>query len=321
MKKIIFTKEDVECIIELYSRNKTISEISKNYSVSRKTIKNLLEENNVYKKSGNYGISYNWSPSDIENIKERYTKENLSANEIAKTYGCYDTTILKILKDNGVDTSRKRKNHNFKKYNVNEHFFETIDNEEKSYWLGFLLADGHITNDGKIMLTLQSSDLNHIYKFRESIASNHPIKKVNGQDAHSIVIGSSIMASDIRNKGISNRKSWEYDIIEIASYIPNNLINHFVRGYFDGDGSVGIYNQTYSKGFIYNASIVGIECMVEYIKNVSLVEGYIRYDKRTTNSHTLYIRKKDEVKKFGEYIYNDANIYMNRKRVIFDNIK
>lgn len=321
VKKIIISEETKKDMIQKYLSGITISQLSTKFNMSRGKIREILKEEDIYSTSGNYGVKYNWTDSDVEDIKNKYLNEKLSSDEISKIYGCYDTTILNLLKNNGVDTSRKRENHNFTKYHVDENYFESIDTEHKSYWLGFLLADGHVTNNGHVMLTLKSDDVDHIKKFADSIESNHPINKNYRYESYDVVIGSKIMANSLISKGFNNHKSWEYNVEEIVSNIPDNLIHHFIRGYFDGDGSVGIYNQTHSNGLIYNASIVGIIGIVKYIRDKSGVNGSIRYDSRTVNSYTLFIRNKLEVKKFKDFIYKDASVYMNRKHDIFTNME
>ncbi len=46
----------------------------------------------------------------------------------------------------------------------NENYFETIDSEDKAYFLGFIFADGCVTNDSKkyryqLTLKLHSKDV------------------------------------------------------------------------------------------------------------------------------------------------------------------
>ena len=45
----------------------------------------------------------------------------------------------------------------------NRHIFDTIDSEDKAYWLGFIVADGYV-NDNKHMLRIKLGDIGQIIK-------------------------------------------------------------------------------------------------------------------------------------------------------------
>ena len=82
------------------------------------------------------------------------------------------TTIQRWLKELGCKRERRI-------YQVNENYFESIDSDEKAYWLGFLSADGYI-HEGRntITLALQESDKVHIEKFKKAISATYPIKEI-----------------------------------------------------------------------------------------------------------------------------------------------
>ena len=85
---------------------------------------------------------------NLEEIKDYYYNKNLSATKIAKIYNTTYRTINNCLKKSGCELKTLSElNRTFE-----ENLFETINTEEKAYWLGFLYADGHIrinTNNHK----------------------------------------------------------------------------------------------------------------------------------------------------------------------------
>lgn len=87
-------------------------------------------------------------------------KSGLGETKIRNQNGVSIRHIRRTLKENGV------KSIGTKRYDVDETFFEMIDTEEKSYWLGFLFADGYvrIRNEkyGELKLKLQTKDKLHI---------------------------------------------------------------------------------------------------------------------------------------------------------------
>jgi hypothetical protein len=99
--------------------------------------------------------------------------------------------------------------------------------------------------------------------------------------------------------------------LKFPTIIPDYLLNHFCRGYFDGDGScfkVGNRNGWRLQvlgihGFLYDYG----RCVTN---NCDSIHTNIYSHK---NIHRLiYIRKKD-VLKFGKWLYKDALIYLTRK--------
>lgn len=59
-----------------------------------------------------------------------------------------------------------------RKYKVNEDYFKLIDTEEKAYWLGFLYADGCVTQATKyskrLQVNLSIKDINHLEILRKT---------------------------------------------------------------------------------------------------------------------------------------------------------
>ena len=50
--------------------------------------------------------------------------------------------------------------------NYNRHIFDNINNEEKAYWLGFIVADGYLNSDKHMLrIKLGNKDKQHLIKF------------------------------------------------------------------------------------------------------------------------------------------------------------
>lgn len=89
-----------------------------------------------------------------------------------KSYG----PIKRVLKTQGVVLRRKGELRPQGKHAVNLTFFENIDTPTKAYWLGFLVADGHIQKNN-YKASLISKDKEVIEKFKKAIESEHPINQ------------------------------------------------------------------------------------------------------------------------------------------------
>ena len=233
---------------------------------------------------------------------------------------CKGSTLNEFLRASG--RGKRRKNtlkdaeflKNGRKYHVNESYFRDIDNPNKAYWLGFLYADGYVFTGkgGYVQLTLAEVDENHIFAFLYDIGSNHPVKhKVvtcTGKSfrASTVSVNSVEMANDLASHGCVQAKS----LILKPPDIPRDLIPHFIRGYMDGDGSVGYYPDYGS----YSFSATGTKNMLEFIRDESGVSKRISIRKiNDENAYTVNFSGKSAVETFFSYIYSDRPIFLERK--------
>ena len=104
----------------------------------------------------------NWT-----NVKERY-EGGISLTKLSKELGITRWNLTKKLKELGVKIVN-----NQNKLKFDDTIFNSIDTEEKAYWLGFIYADGYISDNDKCIyknvfeLSLNISDINHLYKFNK----------------------------------------------------------------------------------------------------------------------------------------------------------
>jgi intein/homing endonuclease len=208
-----------------------------------------------------------------------------------------------------------------KKYTFNKDFFETIDSEEKAYWLGFIAADGglnyRIQTRGsnpsyRIQLGLAEKDLDHLIKFKESISSSHKLYKHCHKKylcfSYRIIITSEKMFNDLVDKGLTLRKSLT---LKPPLNVPADLIRHWIRGYFDGDGYIGMKKSRNVLRF----SVLGTKEVLEFIlKHVNL-DLKIRKRKNIYNISSSC----SKALKFLSHIYDDSNIFLDRKKEKFIN--
>lgn len=174
----------------------------------------------------------------LQQAYDLIVNKGYSANKTSKILGIDNGTMRKRLKEKyGQIFLPNGKKH------VNSLFFNEIDTEEKAYWLGFLTADGYVQDlKDSIELCLAEIDKEHIEKFKRDIESSHKIGKktvkLNDKlfNAYRISIKDKQMANDLRKYGFTSNKS--YDAYIPIDQINNKFINHYIRGFFDGDGSI-----------------------------------------------------------------------------------
>lgn len=252
-----------------------------------------------------------------EKVIKKYVN-GLSIDKLQKIYPQYGrNNIYKTLKANMVVRNDSEKN---RKYTYNKEYFKVIDTEEKAYWLGFIYADGYIVNGIKgknkdaLGITLNSGDQGHIDKFKKSINSNHPTKiyktKCGFQSAR-IIIQDEELVADLINLGVLRNKSLILKF-PTADVVSENLIQHFIRGYFDGDGSFKKKGQKI-KG--YDFSVLGtIEFLTELRKHLEVDNEIKKCNKNNdSNNYHLTFGGNQKVKKVARMLYKNACIYLDRK--------
>ena len=136
------------------------------------------------------------------------------------------------------------------RYKFDADFFKKWSNE-MAYVLGFLYADGCIIDSAVSARTqytqFSSKDRKILEKIRLALKSKHRIysqvprltlhvggKIYKSSKLFCLRIGSRRMFSDLKKIGLTPNKSRSMKF----PVIPPEYLNHFIRGYFDGDGSI-----------------------------------------------------------------------------------
>lgn len=251
-----------------------------------------------------------------ELIIKLYCEDLMSTTKIAKIFNCAHSTINNILIRNSIDRRDIFARMDRKK--INKDYFKKIDNPKKAYFLGLLYADGCNFRKG-ISLSLQERDKYLVYAFRDQICSEtfkiilRPKKQQNHQNSFMCSIGSIELSNDLSILGCIPKKSLILDF-PTKDQVPENLLSHFVRGYFDGDGCITTKNKS---GLI---QIAGTKKFNEKLKNIMLKIG-VNFGIIQVNK--IFIASSGGTQnlfKFYKYLYKDAEIFMKRKKDKFDNL-
>lgn len=304
-----FFKPNKDEFIKDYQALKSSRKMAKKYNVSKCTILNYANK-----------IGYKNEPllneDDIEYIINNYY--NFSASQLSKKFNCSGSRISQIWMNNGLVGKINRT------YYSDFSYFEKIDTFDKAYFLGFIAADGCVfdrrndTQQKLLSLTLHRKDKHILKLFLKYIKSNNKIS--DSERTSSIQIASDKLCSDLKKYNVVHDKTWTY----YPKNIPSKMMSHFLRGYFDGDGSISSTKMQYKKPSTYNVSIVGNkQTMVFFNKilNEADIESKLIQDRRKYNGefYSLYFNNIKQKYKFLKYIYKDCgNCYLQRKKSVAD---
>lgn len=176
------------------------------------------------------------------------------------------------------------------------------NSEESMYWLGYLSADGNVQYSKKLRIykvSLFSKDKEIVDKFMKFIGNRckYHLRKQNG--IHEAYINSIQLCEYLIKLGVVPKKS-------LILNINFPLNKHFLRGYFDGDGSIR-KNKKESK--FTSGSKIHIDKICKYLDTLNI---YYKVRKKK-NAYDICIERSKENEKLLNHLYKNSNIYLERK--------
>lgn len=160
--------------------------------------------------------------------------------------------------------------------------------------MGFIYADGYITfkrkhSNRSLGIALNIQDVEHLQKLNKCLDSNVSIKTyietsgfAKGSKYCRVLYTGKETTDDLIKCGVYEQKT---NILTYPKNIPYNLVKHFIRGYFDGDGSVWKQDK-YSQ---VNISFVGTDGLLNYIMD------YLLDNKAILRKYPLNKRKDNQI--------------------------
>jgi len=232
-----------------------------------------------------------------------------STKEIAACFGTDGGTVYDRLKIMGVTFRSPSASKRI--YKVNEDAFSTIDTEATAYWLGFLCADGTVWGNRYVALWLQEKDANHVERFRQFLDCEHPMRFDQKRKATGITVASRTLYDGLIKQGCAPRKSLKLSFPTIAP----ELESHFIRGYFDGDGSAYFGGGTPTISFVGNRDF--LEAIRFRINTAMNGNGRLHPQGRSAAWYLTY-RGQFQVPVIRDGLYQSATVWLPRKRERLD---
>ena len=210
---------------------------------------------------------------------------------------------------------------------------EEIDTEQKAYFLGFMYADGCISaisrkNSAYIKYQVQISltdeqiinDFKTVFPFFNLQTFDFGKYKSTWNKQYALRKANKKLFDDLLKHGMLQRKSGEEGKLLKMPKLSKELLPHFIRGYFDGDGSINISKKrpnlrrieicSSSKEFMLQLKQIleslNIDCPIFREKHNNVSPLYV----------LEWINSKD-VLMLKEFFYKNATIFLERKKEKF----
>ena len=253
------------------------------------------------------------SDQDKIDIVKTYLS-GIGSGELATKYQVSRNSICSILKRRSIPRRNRSLCH--QKYQINEGYFDTINTEDKAYFLGLLFADGyHNIKKNMIRLFLNHTDQHIIKDFISCLKYNKAIEKRTyshplHQDQYGISIFNQHMSNTLRHIGCTQRKS---HTLRYPLVIPPDMDRHFIRGYYDGDGSLYLPKVKSRASVDIASTKIFCNTLKNKIENATDVHTNTRVITSNHSTHDIKVGGRKQISKVLNWLYQDANFYLHRK--------
>lgn len=152
----------------------------------------------------------------------------------------HDELITKILAWEPSPTFKTPRHRLFQRLPIDERAFDSPLSDAAAYWLGYLMADGMMSDGGTVRLS--SIDHEHIAKFQAfmktelKISRRQTVTNFGPCDLSALSFKNAALSARLRELGLIPRKTGKESVPAEVRLNP-----HFWRGLVDGDGTVGLY--------------------------------------------------------------------------------
>lgn len=260
-----------------------------------------------------------------ESLELKYAELG-SADLAGKFFGISEAQVLRRMPERLKEPNR------CEKYACNESFFDE-DTEASLYVAGFIAADGCLLKkDGKykqVSLSLEAGDEAIVHKIKELLQFEGPVAKWTAKsknpkwkdsDKAGVCISSDRLFDTLVERfSLGERKSMTLKFPE--RLINHPLVHHFLRGYWDGDGTVYVSHQQ-----ALPSAYCGIRGTPEFLMEArKILEAHTvakpRGDRpiRISNGQgTLEYGGNRLTASIRDFLYKNATLFLERKYRLFN---
>ncbi|MGL4349301.1 MAG: hypothetical protein ACRCT2_01760 [Plesiomonas shigelloides] len=193
-------------------------------------------------------------------------------------------------------------------------YFDSIDTEGKAYFLGLIIADGHVRNTARdcyFAIELQDPDSKVLESLRAELNIQKPLEHLvrpGKKDAGRIRVYSRQLVKGLLSKG----KTLNTETSGIFRDLDPSLRRHFVRGVIDGDGSIRSRGKSFYVGTCAIDLLLGIQ---DWISLEATLDTQFRMSKRTLPSgKTFYRLDFTQATSLVRWLYEDSSFFIDRKK-------
>lgn len=316
----------------------TIAELAKKYKKDSNNIRHILKENNVHIRSCSENailkrVDYKYTLDEIKKeVIDKYVNQNCGLISSGKKFGLTSNNVKYILNKNNIyirnfGEAASVSNEN-RAYQKNILFFQKESND-MAWLLGFLASDGTISkNSNSIKIGLAKKDREILEKIKSLVQIENPITERTtnkGYDVVELTWSCKQHKKDLEKYGIIPNKTFK---LNPPYKLNKNFWIDYIRGYFDGDGSVNLIKNSNRRGNgnlrwqICSVNKAFLQWIIDFLYeayNIPKVNVHVQSKNRET---PLYYFQYSSVatRQIYKILYNDSQMFLKRKRDRYEQI-
>ena len=242
---------------------------------------------------------------------------------ISNNFCIFANQIYKKLNDMSTFKCNKKKH-------VSD-YFRIIDSETKAYILGYLVADGSMEESVRkdrpsklirLRFGCVTEDDEIIRLIQKEIAPDNKLryyqpKYKNRKQVTILQICDKELINDLRTLyDIQPRKTYKNDFV--FPNIPKEYERDFIRGFIDGDGSIGRHHFS----MICNSENFAMQIRDKFLEYIPELKSYIyKENRKYTDYWSLHFSMNLKVaSKLYNYLYSGAKVFLKRKESILNTV-
>jgi predicted DNA-binding protein YlxM (UPF0122 family) len=340
-KRIEIHKPDEPTLRNLYHQEKlSLQEIADKYTTTATSVWRWLKEHGIARRKFSDARKIALQKGRVRNIsadiRRLYCQEGLSLQEIADRHGTTPQSVFRWFKKYGIARRnrsaarqvalQKGKVKNLSSYTVDENFFDEWS-PEMAWVLGIVITDGCVyTGSGHSnVLKIDQKNPEILYKVRKLMKSNRKIYRdtnIYGSVStpiHTLRFERKRIVSALSKLGITPRKSLTVRFPDVSK----TYVRHFLRGIFDGDGTIDRYSVRFNTGS--RTFALSLKKIINSVLNdlIDFPNNPCNFHStKGRNEYVVYVSQGKACCAFHSFLYKDvpSNMYYSVKKKAFDKL-
>ena len=310
-----------------------LTEVRKKHGIGQGRLDRILRENNIPKRTRAEDAIYKrirgkWSYEEVEKkVLDNYVNKQMGQLASGREFGLGQGNIEHILDSNNI----KRRNFaeaasvsniHRRAFASNDDYFKT-QSANMAWILGFIAADGTIRkNSNSIKITLARKDREMLEKIREELEIEKEVKDYQdnkGYDSSTLEWTSQEHKKDLAKYSIVPAKTF---ILEWPHELERKYWIDYIRGYFDGDGSINLVKNSNGRGEgnlrwqVMSATRPIIQNIIDFFEEEYRIPPVSVLEQQGDRLHPLYYMQYSSVstRKIYNILYTPDSLYLKRKK-------